>query len=489
MLHRFESWHSTVRLLAWVLRFLNALGLEIPPYPMSYISKCITPDEYRLAECYWIRLAQRESFAEEITHIKQGLQPSNASGLRNAMPKFDKTLNLLVAQTRLNEELIILPRHHAVTEKIVLQFHNDHFHLDKTNLNALVRRRYWIQGSKREVQRIARLCLKPHCRKLVPLQEQMGTLPANLRVDEPSGFTNISVDLFGPLHPTDCDKAYGCIFTCLYSRAVHLELTPDLSAESFIEAFRRLIARRGQPKIVYSDNFKSFKAAEKELRHLYSYMDRPKISHAFPTIEWIYSIDRAPWTNGVTERLIRTVKTPLRVMLQRSALSFRQIETLLIEIEGIVNNRPLAVSEDRHQLHPITPAHLVIGRRMDLLPNDYAKIDERPTAQKWKHRTALLNQFWRRWSNDYLLELQPTRKWHHGQNLELKTNMVVMVRDKNLSRQDWKLGVIEDLHKNPQGLVHKATIRTVSHGKQRPSYITRHVRQLSILEALLAENK
>ncbi|XP_059093162.1 uncharacterized protein LOC131888340 [Tigriopus californicus] len=483
ILDRFEEWSCGVRMTAWVFRFLGKMGLKIFNDHRHFTTKNIQADEFALVERFWIRRSQQESFMKVISLVKKGKQPPHDSGLTNALPIYDHDCNLLVARSRLGERLVVLPRHNRVTEKLILHIHRRHFHVDVSHLLALVRRRFWIQGSRREVHRIVHMCNTPHCRKIIPLQEQMGPLPLELRVDNPVAFGKIAVDFFGPLFPEEGGKAHGCLFTCLYSRAIHLELTPDLSTEQFIDALRRLIARRGRTRVMLSGNAQTFKAANRDLKSLFSKLDKSKITQTFHDISWVFSIERAPWNNGVAERMVRTVKTPLRIMLQKSRLSFRDLETLLIEVEGIVNNRPLAVTKDNQdEHHAITPAELVIGRRIDILPDYAGNIeDDPPFVKRWKHLKAMLNQFWRRWSKDYLLELQPTRKWHHGRNFELQTGMVVFIRDKNMSRQEWKLAAIEEFVTNPKtGLVHKAVLRTTTQGKCKATKLTRHVRQLGL---------
>lgn len=69
-------------------------------------------------------------------------------------------------------------------------------------------------------------------------------------------------------------KMYGCIFTCLNSRAVHIEVANSLSADSFINAHRRFVARRGDPIKVFSDNGSNFAAAEKELKKALAEMNQ-----------------------------------------------------------------------------------------------------------------------------------------------------------------------------------------------------------------------
>jgi hypothetical protein len=87
-------------------------------------------------------------------------------------------------------------------------------------------------------------------------------------------------------------------------------------------------------------------------------------------IEWIVNVEKAPWANAVAERMVTSVKTPLRIIVGNASLTFQQMSVILSEVEGIVNNHPLAtVADDPDDLTPITPAELIMGREMDPLPD------------------------------------------------------------------------------------------------------------------------
>ena len=228
----------------------------------------------------------------------------------------------------------------------------------------------------------------------MPLTQQMAPLPT-LRIEEAAAFRNVAVDLFGPMyvkhwckfedcpHPKD-KKVYCASFTCFHSRAVHLELLKDQGTDDFLHAFRSFVGRRGTPNTMYSDNAKNFKAAAKEIRSLFKSInwERVKIEGQKQNIEWIFNTEKAPWGNAICERLVRTVKTPMRIIVGTAKLTERQLSVILTEIEGIVNNRPLAtVTDHPDDLVPITPAELIIGRRMETHPDPNLKTKQmKPTS-------------------------------------------------------------------------------------------------------------
>ena len=106
-------------------------------------------------------------------------------------------------------------------------------------------------------------------------------------------------------------KCYVCLFTCAVTRAIHLELVPDLSARSFLLAFRRFAARRGPVSVMYSDNAQTFRCVDRHLNILQSDPDIQDLL-ARRKLLWIYSASLAPWWGGFWERMVRSVKDLLR---------------------------------------------------------------------------------------------------------------------------------------------------------------------------------
>ena len=148
----------------------------------------------------------------------------------------------------------------------------------------------------------------------------MSPLPT-IRLDNPVPWSNVGVDYMGPLnckheciktcfkagtcpHPTS-SKVWISLFTCMHSRSVHGEVVRDCKAREFLLAFRLFVAKKGRPDCFYSDNAKTFVAADKELKELLKdetmddlYEERYRGN---APVKWEFSTAAAPWTNGVTE--------------------------------------------------------------------------------------------------------------------------------------------------------------------------------------------
>lgn len=125
----------------------------------------------------------------------------------------------------------------------------------------------------------------------------MAPLPED-RIKPAPPFTNVGLDFAGPLYLKDSDeKVYICLFTCAVTRAVHLELVCDMTTERFLLALRRMIARRGMCSIIWSDNAKTFKAANKELQRCWRVLESDQTQSALSEkkIQWKFIVERAPW--------------------------------------------------------------------------------------------------------------------------------------------------------------------------------------------------
>ena len=105
-------------------------------------------------------------------------------------------------------------------------------------------------------------------------------------------------------------KRYLCLFTCASTRAVHLEIAYSLDTASFLNAFARIVARRGKPEVMISDNGTNFTSAERELRDLVSTLDQTQIKEqvAHDGIQWRFNSPGGSHHGGIFEALIKSAK-------------------------------------------------------------------------------------------------------------------------------------------------------------------------------------
>ena len=230
-----------------------------------------------------------------------------------------------------------------------------------------VRKRFWVTRANSAVRRCIIHCVT--CKRLRGTvgEQKLSDLPQDRLTPAPP-FTYCAVDFFGPFSIKDKRKElkrYGVLFTCLASRAVHIETANSLDTDSFINALRRLIARRGPIREMRSDQGTNFVGADNDLKISLEEMNLNKVSatlrqefNADLSIKWKRNPPAASHMGGVWERQIRTVRSILKALLRDygHALDDESFRTLMTEVECIVNSRPLTtVSSDPSDLSPLTP--------------------------------------------------------------------------------------------------------------------------------------
>ena len=188
-----------------------------------------------------------------------------------------------------------------------------------------------------------------------------------------------------------------------------MELFKSLNVQYFLLAFRRFTSRRGLPATLVSDKARTFKSSSKEIRkiirsnELVRYLVNQKIS-------WNFIIERTPWWGGFWERLVRSIKTPLKKVLGRSTLNFEELRTVLVEIEAVINARPNTYMYDDADLIScsLTPSNLIYGRRVTPTPNSsHHEIisTHQSLTRRARHHKNLLQQVTKRWRKEYLSSL------------------------------------------------------------------------------------
>jgi len=244
----------------------------------------------------------------------------------------------------------------------------------------------------------------------------MGEVPApGLQIGQ-RPFYSTGMDYFGPMEVKlgrRKEKRYGVIFTCLTTRAVHIEIASSLSTDSCIMAIQRFMGRRGHPAELLSDNGTNFWGAEKELREALRTLDSKKMQTTLTNegIVWKFNPPGAPHMGGCWERLIRSIETSLRVTLKERVPTQEVLYTLLIEAESILNNRPLTYLSYNKDDPPLTQNHFLLGRPDAIAAPGSFTNSKWCTRKHWKTAQRLTDHFWARWVKKYMPVLTRRVKW------------------------------------------------------------------------------
>ncbi|XP_038062578.1 uncharacterized protein LOC119733069 [Patiria miniata] len=295
---------------------------------------------------------------------------------------------------------IILPSNHKVTELVIIHHHLLVGHSGVGMTWSSLREKFWVVRGGATVRRVIGNCFE--CKKRnAPLRQQfMGDLPAARVTPDNPPFTSVGVDYFGPVYVKQGRshiKRYGCIFTCLSMRVVHLEVAHSLDTDAFINALRRFIARRGKPQIIMSDNGTNFVGGERELRESLDDLNQRRVSDFLlqQGIRWQFNPPTASHMGGVWERIIRSVSKILRYLLKEQVVSDEVLLTLMAEVGAILNARPLTpLSFDPGDVEPLTPNHLLLLRANPSLPPGLFQKEDAYSRRRWRQAQFLADQFW-----------------------------------------------------------------------------------------------
>ncbi|GFX21870.1 uncharacterized protein TNCV_2311481 [Trichonephila clavipes] len=242
----------------------------------------------------------------------------------------------------------------------------------------------------------------------------MGNLPAN-RLSAGRAFLNVGIDFGGPFitKPNVSRskvklKSYLALFICMATKAAHLEVVSDLSADAFLAAFRRFISRRGKPTNMFSDNATNFKGASSYLKEQLKLIKSVEVQNFVTqeSITWHFIPPTASHIGGLWEAGIKSTKQLLIKTMKSAVLNFEELVRLVTQIEACLNSRPLTpLSNDPQDLQPLTPGHFLIGAPMASFPEE---VPSQPACLKkrWNLIQHLRSQFWRRWHLEYLNQLQ-----------------------------------------------------------------------------------
>ncbi|CAC5373897.1 unnamed protein product [Mytilus coruscus] len=467
---RYSSFVRLVRVQAYVYRFIDNCRLKQEQRRQRSLSTV----EYADAELEIIKNAQREAFSDEYNALIKSKDLPKTSKLLGLQPRIDEN-GLIRCDGRLEyadflsfdaRYPIILPRKNWVTKLIVKRYHDLGKDVSGTNQTfSALSSRFWIISGREEIREYEHECYTCRKRKAKVAEQVMAPLP-EIRFKTPlHAFARTAVDFGGPFITVQGrgkrrQKRNLCLFTCLASRAVHLEVAFGLDTDSFLNAFYRMVNRRGLPKEIISDNGTNFVGANRELKELVALLDTDKIQNSISNqgIKWHFNPPLAPHSGGIHETMIKSAKRAIYAILGNADINDEELLTSFTGAEALINSRPLTYqSADPKDDTPLTPNHFLHGQLGGhFAPESVDDTDFNP-CKRWRRIQELIRHFWKRWIREWLPGLNKRDKWTKTKR-DMKTDDIVLVMNPNVPRGHWPLGRIIEVFPGKDGHVRVAKV-------------------------------
>ena len=473
----YSSWLRLLRVTAWTRRF--AKNCRMPRTDRH--RGPLTAPEIHEAELSWLRRAQNDDFQPELNALKQRMPLPRRSRLLALSPYLDGD-GLLRVGGRIERaalpyesrhQILLFPSH-QVTRLIVSDRHRRLCHSGPDHVLCSLRQRYWIVRGRSAVKKWTADCFYCKRRRAAPRPPLMAELPAGRVESTGPPFRRVGIDYFGPItvkKMRKSEKRYGCLVTCLATRAVHIEIAHSLDTDSLIMALRRMIARRGRPSQIYSDNGTNLKAGEKELRLCLQRLNQAQLADALTQeqVDWCFSPPASPHFGGSWERLVRSAKRALYAVIGDRAVTDEMLLTVMAEVEGLLNSRPLThVSTDPNDYEALTPNHFLLGHASPNLPPGIFEDGDLCSRRRWRHTQRLVDHIWKRWRREYLPTLTVRQKWT-GETRPLRTGDLVLIVEDDEPRGHWPLARVVRPIPGADGRVRAAEVKTAGGVYTRPT--------------------
>lgn len=478
-IERFSSYTRLLRTVAWILRFISNCRNR-----SNKIKGTLTRSELKISLFQCVKHVQLHYFFEgNLGNLKKVLEVHH-----KLHPFLDEAGILRVGGRLRYSDLpydqkfpIFLPKKCSFTTLLIDYYHIQYLHPGPTLLQALIQQRFWIPALRRLVYQRIFQCVKCYRLKATPLIPIMADLP-NYRVTGGKAFQHVGTDFGGPFRMRESlrrkapeTKVYLCLFVCMATKALHLELVTSLTTEAFLACLDRFVSRRGLPSNIYSDCGTNYIGAARQLQDLQGWLheERTKtnlIDYASSKgIHWHFNPPHAPHFGGLWEAGIKSVKRLLRTNIGENVLTHEELMTYLLKIEAILNSRPLCpLSNAPEDFDYLTPGHFIIGGPLVAIPEPSLLNLKENTLSRWQLVKMLSEHFWKRWRLEYLTTLQQRSKWTKNCK-DLEEGDLVLLKEDNVPPLKWPLARVVSTHPGRDGRVRVATVRTSSSSYKRPT--------------------
>lgn len=481
LLTDYSSLTKLTRVMAYILRFL-----QYKPGSKIRHKGFLRATELNKALQKLVILSQDVDFPEELQILKKGGSIYPRSKIAQLCPFIDDDGVLRVGgrlqKAKFHYDFkypMLLSKHSPLSLLIFTDAHKKTLHGGLIQMQAYVTRRFWILSARNLAKKVQRQCITCFKYKAKSLQQIMGNLPS-VRLQPTRPFKHSGVDYAGPItikqstaRNSVTTKGYICLFICMVTKALHLEAVTSLSTDAFIAAFRRFTSRRGMCSDLYSDCGTNFIGSNKELKIL-----QRRNTESLPEdlanlladngTNWHFIPPASPNFGGLWEAGVKSTKHHLKRIMEHRILTYEELATLLAQIEGCLNSRPLCpISPDPSDFEALTPSHFLVGEPILCVPDENLLNFSIDRLSRWKVVQLLKQQFWKRWSSEYVNRLQSRPKWLKPQK-NLEVDDLVIIFDERLPPGQWPLARIIDVHPGTDGKVRVVSLKSNGKIYKRP---------------------
>lgn len=471
---RFSCFNHMRHVVAYIFRFINNCRDKTKT---QRITDCLTVDELDHSTRVLTRIAQQQSFSEIYDNLKNNRSlnfPRHISSLNIFLDEHDiirvgGRLTYSKSFSYDKKHPMLLCAKHIFT-RLIFQFqHKTLLHAGPQLLLATIRETWWPIRGRNLAKQVVHTCVKCVRMKAKPLKVKMGNLPLE-RVEPGYPFIRCGVDYAGPLFMLNragrgakLTKCYICLFICFTTRAIHLELVTNLTTEAYLLALKRFISRRGKPLEIYSDNGKTFVGALKEFSKFLENTQNDILEFsANNSIRFTFIPPYTPHFGGLWEAGVKACKFHLYCVMGNAHLTYEELSTVLAQIEAVLNSRPISpMSTDPNDLLPLSPAHFLIGRPLTAPASRDLTTTATHRLPRYDRVEQMRQNFWNRWSKEYISELQKRTKWQNHQDTIIP-NTLVLIKEDNLSPLKWRLGRVLETFAGKDGISRVASIKTAT---------------------------
>ncbi|KAJ0169355.1 hypothetical protein K1T71_015239 [Dendrolimus kikuchii] len=425
--NRYSSLTRLIRIVAYCRRFLD---LKRPASERNR-GEYLTASELAQALETCIKQCQVEHFQEELELIRKDGKFSKIKGhLKSLNPYVDEKGLLRIGGRLDNMPLslnarhpILLPKKSTLTALVIADAHVKTLHGGIQLMLTYLGTKFFILGAKSIVKAFVRKCVTCIRYNATTSNQLMGQLPA-VRVTPARPFKSSGVDYAGPINIRTTKgrghhayKGYICLFVCMVSKAVHIELVSDLTSQGFLTAFKRFVARRGPCTDLWRVNGTNFVGAARELKILLTSENstlQEELSKALATngTFWHFIPPHSPNFGGLWEAGIKSIKFHLKRVIGDATLTYEELSTVLTQIEACLNSRPLArLDTESDAIEALTPGHFLVGEPLVTAPDYNFEASNLSCLRRWQLTQIMMQNFWKRWSQEYLTKFLHRYKW------------------------------------------------------------------------------